>query len=139
MDNMTEGANQEISAIKDSIKLLLTLKATTEQNLSVNEELFSSYIYLLNAGNHLTFNYVFTFEPLPYSKDISEDTDIFSKIGFVTHSSIRITKFGEDWLAPRMENLKSVFSKIQRAPLSDWVRMDPKDLFNHVYKLISTV
>lgn len=137
---MSEGAIQEIPTIKDSIKLLLTLKAATEQNLSVNEELFPSYIYLLNAGNYLTFNYVFTFEPLPYSKDISEDTDTFSKIGFVTHSSpIRITKSGEDWLTSRMETFKPFFTKIQRAPLSDWVRMDSKDLFNHVYKLMSTV
>ncbi len=135
-----EKGKEEEPPIKDSIKLLLMVKAMTNQDILVDGELLPSYIYLLNTEKYLSFHYVFTFDPLPYSKDISEDTEAFIKIGFIRHSSpIMITEFGESWLAPRMPTLEKYFTKIKEAPLSKWVKMDPKHLFDYIYGLISKV
>ena len=125
----------EVQGLGDPGGVLFTLAAAKENRLSVDKDLFDTYLFLLRSDGVLTFNYAFRFQPLPVSDLLRDDLYNLTQAGFVAASSpVLITEFGIEWLKHKLPWAKAqpLVDAVGRH-LAGFVRSSRRDLSRAVY------
>jgi uncharacterized protein YwgA len=121
--------------LTDPERLLIMFDAASEKNISLDDELIDSYVYLLKIRD-IPFRYSFIFHPLPYSDELRRDIFGLTMAGYLEIGSIKITQKGKDFVTTNiMPKFKDVYERIKEY-LPEFRRYSRTALFDAVYARI---